>query len=153
VIHAEALSRLRNYESSRTLGNSRQPTWFGQQEASVFKLNKGGFREPLELRVLAPDEIVIPNSPVPTLNGFNAHFDIQWKKPVDKKIPSWLWRYSAYNNKGEQIGDGAVGQGERIKLSPPHDGRVRFLRENGCLGRPSSVYPGCCAWSGFASTS
>ncbi len=88
----------------------------------VIKLLKGGYGEPLELRVLATDEIEIVDNARdgrPSLNGFILYFDIHWRKPVDKQNPSWPWRYTIYNKKGGKIGEGGVGT--RDKAHRPYD--------------------------------
>jgi hypothetical protein len=91
-------------------------------QPQVIKLNKGGNREPLELRVLATDEIEVFNNPrdgMASLTGFSLNFDIHWHKPPDKQNPSWPWRYTIYNKKGEKIGEGEVGT--RDKSHRPYD--------------------------------
>ncbi len=90
----------------------------------VVKFFKGGNREPLELRVLATDEIEIVETQAPrTVTGFSLYFDIRWKKPVDKDNPSWPWRYTLFNKKGEKVGDGDVGT--RDKSSKPYDADIK----------------------------
>ncbi len=91
-------------------------------QPQVIRLNKGGNREPLELRVLATDEIAVFNNPrdgMASLTGFSINFDIHWHKPPDKQNPSWPWRYTIYNKKGEKIGEGEVGT--RDKSHRPYD--------------------------------
>ncbi len=79
----------------------------------VVKFFKGGNREPLEVRVLATDEIeIIPA--YPTVNGFKVNFDVRWKKPVDKDNPSRPWRYTIFNKKGEKLGEGEVGTKDKF---------------------------------------
>ncbi len=91
-------------------------------QPQIIRLNKGGNREPLELRVLATDEIEIFNNPrdgMAALNGFILNFDIHWRKPPNKQNPTWPWRYTIYNKKGEKIGEGEVGT--RDKSHRPYD--------------------------------
>lgn len=93
----------------------------------VVKIFKGGNREPLELRVLATDEIEIVETQAPrTVTGFSIYFDIRWKKPVDKDNPSWPWHYTLFNKKGDKIGDGDVGT--RDKSSRPYDPDIKSGR-------------------------
>jgi hypothetical protein len=95
-------------------------------QPQVIKLTKGGNREPLELRVLATDEIEVFNNPrdgMASLNGFSLNFDIHWHKPPDKQNPSWPWRYTVFNKKGEKIGEGDVGT--RDKSSRPYDAQTK----------------------------
>lgn len=97
-----------------------------QPQPQIIRLDKGWNREPLELRVLATDEIEVFNNPsdgLALLTGFSVNFNIHWLKSPDKANPSWPWRYTIYTKKGEKIGEGQVGR--RDKSHRPYDAQTQ----------------------------
>ncbi len=96
----------------KTQGDQPQAKAVGSPQ--VVKIFKGGNREPLEVRVLATDEIEIVTPAPQTVTGFKVNFDVRWKKPVDKDHPSWPWRYTIFDKKGAKLGEGEVGTKDKF---------------------------------------